>query len=310
MVKAPPTPKGFRDIAPDLAKRRRELINKIAATLEQFDFQPMDTPIVEFADTILGKYGSEADRLVYTFEDRGGRKLALRYDLTVPLARYIASNLNLIAKGPFRRYQTGEVFRGENPQKGRWREFTQFDFDIVGSSDLAEDARIVAAALAVCKALGLNGAKMQINDRKNFEGLSPASVRALDKLDKLGDKGVITELAEVVGSKIKAISILDDMKNKKPTEDTEKIFQALKELGVSEDQFEFNPFLARGLDYYTASIFELRKPEYGNLSLGGGGRYDNLIGNFVYPAKRGVRKDIPAVGFSFGLDRLLEIIYP
>lgn len=303
MNTAPPTPKGFRDILPESAKKKRELINKIATTLEEFEFEPMDTPIVEFADTILGKYGEEADKLVYIFEDRGGRKLALRYDLTVPLARFVASNPSLVQTGAFRRYQTGEVFRGENPQKGRWRQFTQFDIDIVGSSDLKEDARVVAAALACCKTLGLTGAKMQINDRKNFEGLTPASVRALDKLDKIGEEGVIEELEKEIGSKEKATLILEDMKNKKPTKDIEEIFKNLKGMGVSEDQFEFSPFLARGLDYYTGAIFELRVSEYGNLSVGGGGRYNNLIGSFA-------KKDIPAVGFSFGLDRLLEILYP
>lgn len=300
---APPTPKGFRDIMPELAKKKRETISLIADTLEEFGFIPIDTPIVEFADTLKGKYGEEADRLIYEFEDRGGRKLALRYDLTVPLSRFVASNLNLIAKDAFRRYQIGEVFRGENPQKGRFRQFTQFDFDSVGSNDLKEDAKVIAAALTSCKKLGLKGAKMQINDRKNFEGLSPASVRALDKLDKLGDEGVIAELSEIVGSKEKAASILEDMKNKKPTENLKTIFENLGELGIEEEEIEFSPFLARGLDYYTGAIFELRIAEYGNLSLGGGGRYDNLIGMFA-------KKDIPAVGFSFGLDRLLEILTP
>lgn len=296
-----PTPKGFRDILPEMAKRKRELINKIASTLEEFEFEPMETPVVEFADTILGKYGDEADRLIYVFEDRGGRKLALRYDLTVPLARFVATNPVLLQNGKFERYQIGEVFRGENPQKGRFRQFTQFDMDIVGSSDLKDDAKVVAAALACCKALGLKGATMLINDRRNFAGLSSAAVRALDKLDKIGDTGVIDELINVVGSEEKAKLILEDMKNKKPTEDTQKIFEALKEMETSEDQFEFDPFLARGLDYYTGAIFELRVPEYGNLSVGGGGRFDNLIGMFA-------KKQIPAVGFSFGLDRLLEVL--
>src|SRR3989344_7845057 len=121
MQKAPPTPKGFRDIKPDLAKKRREIINKIINVLEQNDFEPIETPTVEFADTLTGKYGEE-ERLIYKFQDRGGRDLALRYDLTVPLSRYVASNNPPL---PFRRYQIGQVFRGENPQKGRYREFTQ-----------------------------------------------------------------------------------------------------------------------------------------------------------------------------------------
>ena len=134
MTKAPPTPKGFRDITPELAKRRREIINKISDVLEEFKFEPIETPTIEFAETLLGKYGEEADRLIYEFKDRGGRKLALRYDFTVPLARYVATNNPPL---PFRRYQIGQVFRGENPQKGRWREFTQLDADTVGSTYLA-----------------------------------------------------------------------------------------------------------------------------------------------------------------------------
>src|SRR4030042_5525867 len=125
MKKGPVTPKGFRDTLPDKAKSRREIINKIASVLEEFDFVPLETPTVEFAETLLGKYGEE-EKLIYQFTDRGGRQLALRYDLTVPLARFIANNIGLL-KPNFSRYQIGQVFRGENPQKGRFREFTQLD---------------------------------------------------------------------------------------------------------------------------------------------------------------------------------------
>ncbi|MBI2012582.1 ATP phosphoribosyltransferase regulatory subunit [Candidatus Curtissbacteria bacterium] len=143
MQKAPPTPKGFRDIHPELSAKRRRVINKIIEVLEDFGFVPLETPTIEFAETLKGKYGEE-ERLIYEFTDRGGRRLALRYDLTVPLARYVASNPSL--EMPFRRWQAGQVFRGENPQHGRYREFTQLDFDTVGSSDFAEDAKIIAAA--------------------------------------------------------------------------------------------------------------------------------------------------------------------
>src|SRR3989339_1818936 len=141
MKKPPPTPKGFRDIKPDLAKKRRAVINQIVDVLEEFGFEPLETPTLEFADTLKGKYGEE-ERLIYEFKDRGGRNLALRYDLTVPLARYVATYNPPL---PFHRYQIGQVFRGENPQHGRYREFTQLDFDSVGSSDLAEDVKIIAA---------------------------------------------------------------------------------------------------------------------------------------------------------------------
>lgn len=291
-----PTPKGFRDIKPEMAKARREIINIIVNVLGDSGFVPIDTPTIEFAEVLLGKYGEEADRLIYQFTDRGGRKLGLRYDLTVPLARYVATYNPAL---PFRRYQIGQVFRGENPQKGRWREFTQFDIDSVGSSSLQEDAKIIAVILASVKAVGLKNPVMAINDRKNFNNLSKEAVIALDKLDKIGDSGVISEMKEK-GIK-NAKEVLEEMKNKKPTSDLQTIFNYLKEMGIQGNEYEFVPTMARGLDYYTGSIFELRAPSYGNLSLGGGGRYDNLIGMFA-------KKDIPAVGFAIGLDRLIEAL--
>src|SRR3989338_8954459 len=151
MPKAPPTPKGFRDINPTLAKKRRDTIGKIVEVLEENGFEPLETPTVEFADTLTGKYGEE-EKLIYKFTDRGGRDLALRYDLTVPLARYVSTNNPPL---PFRRYQIGQVFRGENPHAGRYREITQFDFDTVGSGDLEEDAKIIAAGLKAVKSLNL-----------------------------------------------------------------------------------------------------------------------------------------------------------
>jgi len=287
MKRGPITPKGFRDIRPDLAKKRREAVNKIADTLEANGFVPLETPIIEFAETLVGKYGEE-EKLIYQFTDRGGRKLALRYDLTVPLARYIA---NYNPTLPFRRYQIGQVFRGENPQRGRYREFTQFDFDVVGSSDASEDAKIIGAAIQAVKKLGLAKAQMAINDRENFRGVPVKDVREIDKIHKVGREKTRKELLEIVD-------------NLKPTENLKNIFAILKaKYNFKENQdFFFDPTLARGLDYYTGAVFELKpngKPE--ELSIGGGGRYDNLIGMFA-------NKQIPAVGFAFGLDRLAEIL--
>ncbi len=287
MKRGPITPKGFRDIRPDLAKKRREAVSKIADTLEANGFVPLETPTIEFAETILGKYGEE-EKLIYQFTDRGGRKLALRYDLTVPLARYIA---NYNPTLPFRRYQIGQVFRGENPQRGRYREFTQFDFDVVGSSDASEDAKIIGAAIQAVKKLGLAKAQMAINDRENFRGVPVKDVREIDKIHKVGREKTRKELLEIVD-------------NLKPTENLKNIFAILKaKYNFKENQdFFFDPTLARGLDYYTGAVFELKpngKPE--ELSIGGGGRYDNLIGMFA-------NKQIPAVGFAFGLDRLAEIL--
>lgn len=300
MIKAPPTPKGFRDIKPEMAKKRRETINTIVSVLESYGFVPIETPTIEFAQTLEGKYGEE-ERLIYKFTDRGGRELALRYDLTVPLARYVATYNPPL---PFRRYQTGQVFRGENPQKGRWREFTQFDFDSVGSSDSNEDADIVAVTIKCMRELGFKDAVMLINDRANFADLPVEVVRAIDKINKIGEEGVIDELVAGGMSQPDAKNAVDKIRLQKPTENLTQIFNILKEkYNLKEgSDFKFDPFLARGLDYYTGAIFELKvDPEPSSLSVGGGGRYDRLIGSFS-------KKDIPAVGFSFGLDRLLEVL--
>lgn len=290
--KGPVTPKGFGDIFPDEAAKRRKMFNAVIPILEKNDFVPLETPTVEFAETLLGKYG-EDEKLVYQFEDKGGRKLALRYDLTVPLARFVANNLGQL-NPTFSRYQIGQVFRGENPQKGRKREFTQFDFDTVGSDAPTEDAKVVAAAIEGARAIGLTDAILQINDRKIFDdlGFGKEEVVALDKIDKIGRDEVL-----------KTVARLEELESAKKTERLTKIFEILTERGFKENEdFIFYPFLARGLDYYTSTIFELKLNKTpGGLSVGGGGRYDNLVGMFA-------GRQIPAVGFSFGIDRIIDLI--
>ncbi len=299
MIKAPPTPKGFRDILPELAKKRREVINTIVGVLEESGFVPVETPTIEFAETLKGKYGEE-EKLIYEFTDRGGRNLALRYDLTVPLARLVASNLNLIAKGPFRRYQIGQVFRGEKPQAGRWREFTQLDFDSVGSSDLSEDARIIKTTIKCLETLRINNFNILVNDRDTFKQLSergfvkdedlPQVIRIMDKLKKIGEKEVEDELEKNNFSK-------DILKNARLV-DLSKVTQIYNIVG--DKRLTISPDLARGLDYYTGMIFEVEIEGYGT-SVAGGGRYDDLIGMFA-------KKQIPAVGGSFGIDRLIDAL--
>lgn len=303
MQKAPPTPKGFRDIQPEYAKKRREVINIIAPILEENGFVPLETPTLEFASTLTGKYGDE-EKLIYKFKDRGDRELALRYDLTVPLARFIANNQSLL-KPTFSRYQIGQVFRGENPQHGRYREFTQFDFDTVGPSGAEEDAKIIACAIQSIKSIGLKNAKMTINDRETLSIFVADEIRVIDKLYKIGLDSVEKELEEKQVPKEKIQKIKDFVKNKpNPPEKLQKIFEVLNnKFGLKEDaDYSFDHALARGLDYYTGSIFEL-KPDNNpaSLSIGAGGRYDNLIGTFA-------GKDIPAVGFSFGLDRIVDLL--
>jgi histidyl-tRNA synthetase len=285
---------------PALAKKRRVTIDKIAEVLEEFDFVPLETPTLEFAETLKGKYGEE-EKLIYEFSDRGGRRLALRYDLTVPLARFVANNLGVLSP-TFSRYQIGQVFRGEKPQKGRYREFTQFDFDVVGSAEEDQDARVIAAAISAARKLGLSSCKMAINDRGAFEGLPQDIVRAIDKIGKIGKEAAKKELKSKGYSENK-LRYLDQLESAKPTLNLENIFKILtSKYNLKKDKdFYFDPTLARGLDYYTGSIFELKSTgKLEELSIGGGGRYDNLIGIFA-------GRQIPAVGFSFGLERLIEL---
>lgn len=294
MQKGPVTPKGFGDIQPSEANKRRFMINAIVPILEKNGFVPIETPTVEFAETLLGKYG-EDEKLVYTFEDKGGRKLGLRYDLTVPLARFVANNLGLL-KPTFSRYQIGQVFRGDNPQKGRRREFTSFDFDTVGSTDILEDIKVIVAAIEGARAIGLNEAILQINDRKTFDnlGITQDQVRTIDKIDKIGKE----EVEKLIGK-----DLLEKLSNEPKTERLAQIFTELKNKGFKEGtDFVFNPYLARGLDYYTSTVFELKLDKTpGGLSIGGGGRYDYLIGMFA-------GRDIPAVGFAFGIDRIIDLL--
>lgn len=310
MQKAPPTPKGFRDIMPEYAKKRREVINLIVEVLENLGFVPIETPTIEFAQTLTGKYGDE-EKLIYKFTDRGGRELALRYDLTVPFARFVASNLNLIGIEPFRRYQIGQVFRGENPQAGRFREFTQIDFDVAGSTDIEEEAKIIACAVKSARSAGISNAAMAINDRENFEGIPIMVIRAYDKIHKIKKDGVFAELKSQNLSQEEIEKYLDRLINAKPTENLKNIFAILEtKYNMKLDrEFFFDSSLARGLDYYTGPIFELKaNSDLASLSIGAGGRYDNLIETFVYPAGSGAGKKIPAVGFSVGLDRLIEAL--
>lgn len=258
----------------------------------------METPALEYASTLLGKYGQEADKLLYLFEDHGKRKVGLRYDQTVPLARIISQYQNITK--PFKRYQIQPVWRAENTQKGRYREFLQCDIDIVGEKSLYADFEIIDLVLKSFKSLGFKKTKVLINDRKNFQNINNKFINSIDKLPKIGEKKVIEELIKKGLEKDKAQSLLNEIKNKKKTFDIEKLFSLLKNQGYQENiDFIYLPTLARGLDYYTGLIFEVIDEDYQAGSLGGGGRYDNLIGLFT-------GQDMPAVGFAFGFDRIIE----
>lgn len=277
---------------PVTAATRRQMFNAVIPVLEKYGFEPLETSTVELADTLLGKYG-EDEKLIYQFEDKGGRKLALRYDLTVPLARFVANNLGLL-RPTFSRYQIGQVFRGENPQKGRRREFTQFDLDTVGSNDVETDANVICSVIESARAMGLTEAILQINDRSIFDELnfSQQDIRTIDKIDKIGRDEVT-----------KTVPNLNKLEKAPKPKRLESIFNLIRDTNFEEDKdYTFNPYIARGLDYYTSTIFELKLNKApGGLSIGGGGRYDNLIGMFA-------GRKIPAVGFSFGIDRIVELI--
>lgn len=298
------TLKGFRDFLPAEKRKRDFVLEKVKKGFEIFGFEPLESPAIEYASLLLGKYGEEADRLVYTFKDRGDRKVALRYDQTVPLAR-IAIQYKDKLSNPFKRYQIQNVWRAEKPQKGRFREFLQCDIDIINNPSLLADTEVIVCAINIAKKLGFKNTKMLINNRREvFGDLSPKYISSIDKLDKIGKQGVISDLIKKGMDKKTAENKINSISNKKPTPDILSLFKYLEKFGLKENKdFVFEPTLARGLDYYTSTIFELTSSDYKSGSLGGGGRYDNLIGSFFNN-----NVNIPAVGFSFGFDRLIEAI--
>lgn len=305
------TLKGFRDFLPQDARKRQYIVNTLKEVFELYGFEPLETPALEYDEILSGKYGEEGDKLMYRFTDRGGRRVALRYDQTVPLARVVAQYANSLPL-PFKRYQIQQVWRAENPQKGRFREFLQCDIDTVGSSSSLADAEILLIVAKAFDSLGLKDFKILINDRNIFSDLVnnasiltekelPGVIRTIDKIKKIGIEKVLDEIVNQGISVERATYILQTIQSTKPTQNLERIMQITKRMGLSEELLVFEPTLARGLDYYTSIIFEVEIPEYNFGSLGGGGRYDNLIGTFA-------EKQIPAVGFSFGFDRVVEVM--
>lgn len=294
----PKTLKGFRDFLPKEAKKRQYVINALKKVFESYGFEPLETPALEYEEILLGKYGEEGDKLMYRFVDNGGRKVALRYDQTVPLARVVAQYQNKLPM-PFKRYQIQNVWRAENTQKGRFREFLQCDADIVGSISPLSDAEVITVAAKSLEKLGFKNYKVLINDRSVLADIPKKAIAAIDKLKKIGEEGVLQELQKKGMSQSQATLLLNSIKVKEKTSVLKQIFSYLKSLDVENSRLEFIPTLARGLDYYTGMIFEIEVEGYSGGSVAGGGRYDNLIGIFT-------GKDIPATGFAFGFDRLIE----
>lgn len=293
MVK-PKTLKGFRDFLPEKMRRRQYIIRTLTRAFETYGFEPLETPALEYEEILTGKYGDEGERLMYRFIDHGKRRVSMRYDQTVPLARVVAQYQNDLPM-PFKRYQISPVWRAENTQKGRYREFLQCDVDIVGSASNLADAEILSLIYAAYQKLGFTNLKILVNDRSLFAGLPARAVIIIDKLKKIGEQAVKLELKNmgIDGA------TLDRLLETQPTEQLLKIMQLSMDLGIPEDILQFEPTLARGLDYYTGIIIEVACSDYSSGSLGGGGRYDNLVGIFA-------EKSIPAVGFAFGFDRTFE----
>lgn len=321
---------GMRDWLPRRNRLRSWVTGELRTTFELFGFEPLDTPALEYGSTLKGKYGEEADKLIYQFIDRGGREVGLRYDLTVPLARVVASYPEL--PRPFKRYQIAPVWRAERPQRGRYREFTQCDVDIVGATSRLADAEIIAVISAGLERLGFPDYTIRLNNRKILQGVAAELgaegdratelFRALDKLDKIGPEGVTAELVErgwnsdTIQRTLEATAVqgttsdaLADLRrryalNERAIEgiaETEAIVAGLAALGVDDARLRVDLTMIRGLDYYTGPIYEVvvEQPRIGSVS--GGGRYDGLIGIFSKQA-------IPATGGSFGLERIIDVI--
>lgn len=305
----PQTLKGFRDFLPETMRVRNYVKNILIETIENFGFQPLETPTLEYASTLMGKYGEEADKLVFSFEDRGGRKVGLRYDLTVPTAKVLAMYQDKISL-PFKRYQVQPAFRAEKPQKGRYREFTQFDIDIFGPQSPVNDAEIICIIYNILKKLNFKKYSIKINSRQvlykiledcNIKNDQNSVLQSLDKFQKIGENGVKDELVSK-GLDISSIdSIFEYIKTAQPDEYLKTVFEKINNFGVPKSAYIFDPTLVRGLDYYTGPIFEtyVEEPKIGSIT--GGGRYNNLISSLGGP-------NIPAVGTTLGFDRLIDCI--
>ncbi len=302
------TLKGFRDFLPQKMAIRNEAIKRLRGVFEKYGFEELQTPSLEYREALLGKYGEEAEKLMYLFKDPGGRDVGLKYDLTVPLARVAASYPDL--PKPFKRYQIQPVWRAEKPQKGRYREIYQCDIDTIGSSSPLSDAEIIAVINDSLEALGFTNYKIRINSRSVLfstmeksgilEKMWLSAIQSIDKLDKKNQEEIEKELANKGLETEQIRDIFDFLKKATPDEFLSKVIDLAKDLGVKEN-LVFDPILSRGLDYYTGPIFEsvVGEPKIGSVT--GGGRYDKLLKTLGGP-------DLPATGTTVGLDRVCDVI--
>jgi histidyl-tRNA synthetase len=353
MAQKPSIPKGTRDFSPTEVAKRQYIISVIKSNFEKFGFQPIETPSFENSETLMGKYGEEGDRLIFKILNSGeyldkvsveelqtintkqltGKisEKALRYDLTVPFARYVVQHQNEI-EFPFKRYQIQPVWRADRPQKGRFREFFQCDADVVGSKSLWQEVELVQLYDSVFTQLGLADATIKINNRKILSGIAEVIgaqdklidfTVALDKLDKIGEEGVKKEMIEkgisesaiqkvqplfhftgTISEKISRLSslLVESEEGMKGVEELKFICDTIANLGLNLAILDLDVTLARGLNYYTGAIFEVAPPKQVAMgSIGGGGRYDDLTGIFGLP-------NVSGVGISFGLDRIYLVL--
>ncbi len=330
MAKIAP-PKGMRDFLPTDARLRAYLIQQITRVYEQHGFEPIVTPAVENLETLTGKYGDEGDKLLFKIQKRGakaaeGCDLGLRYDLTVPLARFYAQHRNDLPR-IFKRYQIAPVWRADRPGAGRFREFVQCDVDIIGAKAPYPEISLITAASDVFKALDFPPSVLRLNDRRVLRAMIAAAgipaeqeiatITILDKLDKIGVDGVKKELATIGISDASQLLAMLDVRNsneetiaglRKMLDSDKQASLALDELATIAAAFEgqeglkvvVDASLARGLDYYTGAIFEIVNPALGS-SIAGGGRYDDLIGIFS-------KQSQPACGISLGFERMVGIL--
>lgn len=291
------TLKGFRDILPIDALKRAWMRNTLIQVAERYGFDPIETPTLESLTLFEGEVG-EDEKLFFRFEDQGGRQVAMRYDQTVPTCRYVAANLNNLTL-PFRRYQIQNVFRSEKPQRGRYREFTQFDLDIFGSKEAQADAEIIAINLASLLSIGFKKPLILIGSRSLMEGIPYEAIVAIDKLKKVGEEGVLADMKKKGIVESQAKTYLERIKNLQPNDELKTIFAYLESLGFSADFYRFEPTLARSFSYSEGPIWELVIEDYTVGSVGGGERYDGMM-------KRLTGQAIPATGMAYGFDRLVE----
>lgn len=325
----PRTLQGFRDFLPSAMIPRERLVETAKSVYRSYGFNPIDTPTLEYLEILLGKGSEETDRQLYNFEDQGGRKVGMRFDLTVPLARFAAQHIGTLGT-PFKRYHIAPVWRGERPQKGRYREFMQCDFDTIGTTSIASDIETVLVIHDLMLAIGIENFTIRINNRQILNGLlekqglldnSTLVLRALDKLPKIGAEKVAEEMVSSAGATSEQATEL--LKLSQLNGKNDEVLSQLRPLvagsevgeagienlfgvlagaaaaGISQDRLELDVSIARGLDYYTGMIVETFLGDLPGIgSVCSGGRYDNL-------AELYTKQKLPGIGASLGLDRLL-----